>query len=170
MREYFSPDHGVNKKSVVILNPREPSPAMQLLLSSQFFLEKVGADSRRRPGNGVGLGLQSSACNRPEDRQPWPPAGYHLLMDCAMRRSMFAQVKYVKGTPLNADDLAKARDSTADAVFVMSGELGSPLLSEGFDMEAALAARSVKMTSPWTPVYCQVTCAAPVVRPCLRSV
>jgi hypothetical protein len=42
LREYFNPDHGVNKKSVVILNPREPSPAMKELLSSQFFLEKVG--------------------------------------------------------------------------------------------------------------------------------
>jgi hypothetical protein len=41
LREYFNPDHGVNKKSVVILNPREPSLAMQELLSSQFFLEKV---------------------------------------------------------------------------------------------------------------------------------
>jgi hypothetical protein len=41
LREYFNSKHGVNKKSVVILNPREPSLAMQELLSSQFFLEKV---------------------------------------------------------------------------------------------------------------------------------
>ncbi len=41
LREYFNSKHGVNKKSVVILNPREPSLAMQELLSSQVFLEKV---------------------------------------------------------------------------------------------------------------------------------
>ena len=72
------------------------------------------------------------------------------------------QVTYIKGSPLNSADLVKARDSSADAVFVLSSELGHPALSEGFDMEAAaLACRSVKMSSPWTPVYCQVGTSQP---------
>ena len=67
----------------------------------------------------------------------------------------------MKGSPLSGLDLRRARDSSADAVFVMSTELGHPALSEGFDMEAALACRSVKMSSPWTPVYCQVGTSQP---------
>ena len=46
---------------------------------------------------------------------------------------------------------------------MLSSELGHPALSEGFDMEAALACRSAKMSSPWTPVYCQVSV------PCCRD-
>jgi hypothetical protein len=79
----------------------------------------------------------------------------------SLRRSVYRelclQVRYVKGSPLSGLDLSRARDSSADAVFVLSSDMGHPALSEGFDMEAALACRSAKMSSPWTPVYCQVS-------------
>lgn len=91
---------------------------------------------------------------------------YVVLLTCFSslrwdRTGHLLQIQYVKGSPLSGLDLRRARDSSADAVFVMSTELGHPALSEGFDMEAALACRSVKMSSPWTPVYCQVGTSQP---------
>ncbi len=77
-----------------------------------------------------------------------------LCLECAR----WGQVKYIKGSPNSGDDLAKARDASADAVFVMSSELGSHALTVHSDMAATLAVRSIKMSVPWVPVYCQVRC------------
>ncbi len=106
LNEFFSPDHGANKMSVVILNPHDPSKVLVELLSSQFFVEKV---------------------------------------------------HYIKGSPNSSLDLAKAKDTTAHGIFMLSAEGGIHALTARNDMVTTLAVRSVKLSTPWTPIYCQVS-------------
>jgi hypothetical protein len=39
--EFFNPDHGSNRMSVVILDPSRPCPQLRELLQAQFFMERV---------------------------------------------------------------------------------------------------------------------------------
>lgn len=69
-------------------------------------------------------------------------------------QSFADRVQYIRGSPLTAADLQKAKLADSSAVFVLTSQFNLDALTT--DATSVLIVKAIKSVCPWVPVFCQL--------------